>query len=278
MKKRRRGLQGLLARSRPSNRMLAGIGRHELSFLAAMGLIGAAGRGFMSLADHVVAGRSHAFDEKLLLKLRNPKDRTDPLGPGWVEEMGRDFTALGGIAIQTLLTVSVAGFLALQRKRHAAALVIVATGGGILLSLRLKSEYQRPRPTLVPHGSIVYTASFPSGHAMVSAITYLTLGALLARLEPGLRFKAFALGGAATLTVLVGTSRVYLGVHWPTDVLAGWSAGAAWAAACWSVARLLQRKGQVERDRPLLGLVSGPSARLHPRVRPRPKQHARSLR
>lgn len=254
--------------------MALGIGRHELSFLAAIGLVGAAGRIFVAVADQVIAGRSHAFDKKLLLKLRNPRDPTAPIGPGWVEEMGRDFTALGGIAVQTLLTISVASFLAMQKKRHAAVLVLVATGSGIALSLQLKRGYQRPRPALVPHGSIVYTKSFPSGHAMVSAITYLTLGALLARLEPGLRFKAFALGGAAGLTLLIGTSRVYLGVHWPTDVLAGWTAGAGWAAACWSVARLLQRSGRVERDRPLLGFFTGPSARVHPALPARPTHPA----
>jgi undecaprenyl-diphosphatase len=110
----------------------------------------------------------------------------------------------------------------------------------------LKEFFERPRPDLVPHGAEVFTASFPSGHAMMSAVVYLTLGALLARVETGLRVKAFVLSVSVLLTVLVGISRVYLGVHWPTDVLAGWTVGAAWAVMCWLIARVLQRKGRVE--------------------------------
>src|SRR5690606_26095037 len=91
-----------------------------------------------------------------------------------------------------------------------------------------------------------YTASFPSGHAMMSAVTYLTLGALLARLHRPPALKAFFLGVAMGLTLLVGVSRVYLGVHWPTDVLAGWAAGSVWASACWLAARFFQRRGSVE--------------------------------
>jgi undecaprenyl-diphosphatase len=117
----------------------------------------------------------------------------------------------------------------------------------MLLSTALKLGFARPRPDLVPHGVRVYTASFPSGHAMLSAVTYLTLGALLARVQPQRRVKAFLLGLAIALTVLIGMSRVYLGVHWPSDVLAGWCGGAAWASLCWFVALQLQRRGEVER-------------------------------
>ena len=114
-------------------------------------------------------------------------------------------------------------------KRGAAFLVVVAVVGGMLLSTGLKLGFERPRPDLVPHGARVYTASFPSGHAMLSAVTYLTLGALLARVQERRRVKAFFIGLAVVLTLLVGVSRVYLGVHWPSDVLAGWCVGAAWA-------------------------------------------------
>ncbi|HKH34153.1 MAG TPA: phosphatase PAP2 family protein, partial [Beijerinckiaceae bacterium] len=121
-----------------------------------------------------------------------------------------------------------------------------AVGGGMLMSTLLKLGFARPRPDLVPHGARVYTASFPSGHAMLSAVTYLTLGALLARVQPRRRIKAFFLGLAILLTIVIGMSRVYLGVHWPSDVLAGWCGGAAWAALCWFVALQLQRRGDVE--------------------------------
>ncbi len=117
----------------------------------------------------------------------------------------------------------------------------------ILIS-RLKQLFERPRPVLVPRLSYVMTSSFPSGHSMLSAAVYLTLGALLARFESNLLLKAHVLGWALLFTVLVGVSRVYMGVHWPTDVLAGWATGAAWASLCWLVARALQRRGSVELD------------------------------
>jgi undecaprenyl-diphosphatase len=138
----------------------------------------------------------------------------------------------------------------LARKRGAALLVLASVGGGALLSTLLKLSFERPRPDLVPHAVAVYTASFPSGHAMLSAVTYLTLGTLLARIQPRRRLRAYIVAVAVLLTLLVGTSRVYLGVHWPTDVLAGWCLGAAWAMLCWAVALWLQRRGRVEADTP----------------------------
>jgi len=137
----------------------------------------------------------------------------------------------------------------LSRRRAAALLVLVAVAGGMLLSTLLKLGFERPRPDLVPHAVEVYTASFPSGHAMLSAVTWLTLGALLMRVEPRRRVKAFVLAMAVLTTLLVGASRIYLGVHWPTDVLAGWCIGAAWALICWLAALWLQRRGRVEETR-----------------------------
>lgn len=230
-------------------RWMTRLGRHELRSLLLLALVLGSIWVFAMLANEVVEGETHAFDEKVLLAMRNPADRTDPLGPHWAEELGRDFTALGGVGVLTLITMSAAGFLVLQRKLGAALLVLVAIGGGLLLSTLLKLGFDRPRPDLVPHGSYVYTASFPSGHSMLSAATYLTLGALLARVQPRRRLKAYLLMLATLLTLLVGISRIYLGVHWPTDVLAGWTAGAAWALLCWLVARWLQQRGHVEPDR-----------------------------
>jgi undecaprenyl-diphosphatase len=204
---------------------------------------------FIEIADLVSAGESSTFDARVLLLMRSPGDRADPVGPAWIEELGRDFTALGGIAVLALITIAAAGFLALERKYRALVLIVVAVVGGLVLSTALKYLFARPRPDLVPHGSAVYTASFPSGHSMMSAITYLTLGALLARVQTRKRLKAYLLCLAIFLTLLVGISRVYLGVHWPTDVLAGWTVGAVWAILCWLVVRWLQDRGQVESDR-----------------------------
>jgi undecaprenyl-diphosphatase len=224
--------------------------RREFALLAALAVAATAIWGFAELAGEVLEGDTHAFDERILLALRSASDPSDPLGPGWVEELMRDLTALGSMGLLTIITLAVAAFLALDRKTHAALFVLVAVGGGVLLSTLLKVGFDRPRPELVPHSSIVYTASFPSGHAMLAAVVYLTLGALLARVQPRRLLKLYLLGLAILLTVAVGASRVYLGVHWPTDVVAGWAVGAAWALLCWAGALWLQRHGQVEPDDP----------------------------
>lgn len=197
---------------------------------------------FFAIADAVAEDELRSFDEGILLAMRNPLDRSDPLGPRWFEEMGRDFTALGGVAVLTLFTLAVAGYLWIARRRRALVLLLASVCGGWLLSMLLKRGFDRPRPDLVPHGAFVYTASFPSGHAMMSAVTYLTLGALLARVLPRRSMKLFVLACALVLTGLAGVSRVYLGVHWPTDVVAGWAIGASWAVGCWLVADWVQRR------------------------------------
>ncbi|WP_372624797.1 phosphatase PAP2 family protein [Falsiroseomonas sp.] len=206
---------------------------------------------FVELADEVQEGETARIDRALLLALRSATNPADPLGPPWLEEVGRDLTALGGIAVLTLLSLTITAFLLLRGLRGAAALLAVSVAGGMLVSQSLKSVFERQRPDLVPHGAEVFTASFPSGHAMMSAVVYLTLGVLLARVETIFRVKAFVLGIAVLLAVLVGVSRVYLGVHWPSDVLAGWTVGAAWALLCWLLARWLQRRGRVEAERTL---------------------------
>jgi undecaprenyl-diphosphatase len=158
----------------------------------------------------------------------------------------RDITALGGTAVLTLLTVFVTLFLLLSGKRRSALLVAASVALGTLLSTVLKLAFDRPRPNLVPHGMEVYTLSFPSSHAMMSALVYLTLGALFARTQASVRVRVYLIVSAILLTFLIGVSRVYLGVHWPTDVLAGWAVGSCWALLSWLLARWLQRKGPVE--------------------------------
>jgi undecaprenyl-diphosphatase len=202
---------------------------------------------FAGLHDAVREGGAPDLDHKILLLLRDPADPAKPWGPGWLQTSVRDVTALGGTTIVLPLTLLVAGYLALVRKRGAALFLLAAILGAVALGALLKLGFERPRPDLVEHGVLTYTWSFPSGHATGAAATYLTLGALLARFQPRRRVKVYILSVAVLITVAVGLSRIYLGVHWPTDVLAGWTVGAGWALLCWTVARVLQRWGAVER-------------------------------
>jgi undecaprenyl-diphosphatase len=229
--------------------------REQLSFLPAMELgtlvsvliIAGSVLIFAELME-MVHTEPHAFDREILLVIRNPVDISDPIGPAWLEIMFRDITALGGATVLTLMTLAVTGFLLVDGKGAAALLVLASVGGGAALSTVLKLVFARPRPEIVPHLVEVHTASFPSGHAMLSAVVYLTLGALLSRIEGPARVKLYVLSVAIFLTFIIGVSRIYLGVHWPTDVLAGWCAGAAWAMLCWRIALALQRRGEVEGD------------------------------
>ncbi|MBI1295686.1 phosphatase PAP2 family protein [bacterium] len=204
--------------------------------------------GFVELADEVLEGSTQSIDQTILLSLRSAEDPAEPIGPLWLGEVMRDLTALGGATILFLLSFSIVIYLMLQRRLGAMTFVIAAVVGGAVMSLILKELFGRPRPDLVTHLSYVTTSSFPSGHSMLAAVTYLTLGALLARIHAARRIKAFFLIVAVVLTVLVGFSRVYLGVHWPTDVLGGWTVGAAWAILCWFGARRLQERGQIENE------------------------------
>lgn len=227
-------------------RLLTWLGAREIETLAALLLAAGAVWLFVEVADEVLDGETVTVDERLLLALRSPADSNDPLGPPWAEEIARDITGLGGVGILTLLTLASAGFLALQRRVHLALYLLAAVASGTLVSTLLKAGFDRPRPDLVAHGQTLYTSSFPSGHSMISAVVYLTLGALLANGQTNLGMRLYLIGLAVFLAVIVGSSRVYLGVHWPTDVLAGWSAGSAWALLCWALAERLRRQGAVE--------------------------------
>ncbi|NEU14135.1 phosphatase PAP2 family protein [Methylobacterium sp. BTF04] len=219
---------------------------NEVGPVIALLAVSLLGYGFFALADEVGEGSTAALDRKILLALRNPADLSDPIGPRWLEETMRDITGLGSVFTIVFVTVAAVAYLAMTGRRRIAAFVVAAIGGGEIASTILKLFYHRPRPDLVPHGMEVFTASFPSGHAMMSAIAYLTLAALVARVDRQRGVKILVMVVGVSMTLLVGISRIYLGVHWPSDVLAGWCVGAAWAALCWFVALQLQRRGEVE--------------------------------
>ena len=215
-------------------------GRRELHWLAALLVFSAAIWLFVELAGLATAAEPHALDERLLLMLRSGADGQRPLGPQWLVEAARDITALGSVAVLALATLAAAMFLVLRREARSALVLILSIAGGVALSFVLKSGFDRPRPDLVAHEVATFTSSFPSAHSMASAVAYLTLGAVLARFETRLSVKVYVMTIAVLLAVIIGISRVYLGVHWPSDVLAGWTAGAAWALVCWFMVALVR--------------------------------------
>lgn len=201
--------------------------------------------GFVRITSEMLEGETLRFDEAILLALRQASDLATPVGPAWLTKVMTDLTALGGTTVLTLVTVLVVLYLLLRRSYRIALYVAGSITGGWLLSTILKLGVARPRPELVPHLVVVNDLSFPSGHAMLSAVTYLTLGALLSRLEQRRTLKWFFPLTALFLTLIIGCSRVFLGVHYPTDVIGGWTAGMAWASASWLVSHWLLRSEEV---------------------------------
>ena len=190
--------------------------------------------GFAALALVVSSGAGDGLDRQALLLLRGADGAA--LGPDWFVESVGDVTALGGYPVIGLAVGFALAALALARQRAAMLFLVAAIVGGSVLSTALKLAFVRGRPDLVEHLDRTFSSSFPSAHAMVSMLAWLTLAAVLARFVPGDRMRGLIVGGAVVLSVLIGASRVYLGVHWPSDVLAGWAAGLAWASGCWLVA------------------------------------------
>lgn len=203
----------------------------------------------LNLAGQVLEGDTQHFDERILASLRKADDPSMPIGPTWLEMAAFDITALGGATVLGLTVAAVVGFLALERLYRNAAFVLVASVGGWVLNNLLKELFARPRPEIVPHLREVASLSFPSGHALTSAVVFLTLGALLMRVAQTRLVKFYCMAVAMLATLLVGATRVYLGVHYPTDVLAGWLIGAAWALFCWLLARAVERTAGLKRER-----------------------------
>lgn len=211
--------------------------RHlELRVVVSLLIAGTLGWAFAELSDAVLEHETHAFDREVLLALREPGNPSNPLGPRWMHEVGRDITGLGGFPVLTLLTAATLGYLWIRRQHRAAWVLLAGVLGAAVMSGLLKRAFDRPRPELVPYTTEVYSASFPSGHATMSAATYLMLGLMLAHVHRKRRVRAYIVTVSVVVALLVGVSRIYMGVHWPTDVLAGWALGALWAIVVWTLA------------------------------------------
>lgn len=205
---------------------------------------------FAVLVVVVQLGLTDSFDRRVVLSLRNPEDLSDAWGPVWFQEAAAELTALGGYPILILAVVLVVIALLIARKNAAALFLSVAVISGSAASSLLKLFFNRARPDLVDHLDRTFTSSFPSGHAMLSMIAWLTLAAVAVRFIEMRRLRIYVLSAALTVALIIGSTRVYLGVHWPSDVIAGWAIGLAWASGSWLIADRIARHlpGVAERN------------------------------
>lgn len=223
------------------------IGREPLVFVAALVMVAGVWV-LIELFENVREGDTQRFDMRIILLFREEANQRELVGPAWMESAVRDVTALGGAVVMGGAIMVVAGFLLMVRRFHMMIMLLVATVGATMINTGLKYWVARARPPEVLRLTDVNSASFPSGHSAMSAAVYLTLGALLAQAVQKRRIKLYFLFIAMALTGAVGLSRVMLGVHYPSDVLAGWATGLVWALLCWMIARYLQRRGAIERE------------------------------
>jgi len=223
-----------------------GIMRYDIFYLIVLFLIFFVFWSGLGISDLVERGRIQQFDENILSAVRQPDDPSLLRGPEWLKDFMRDITALGGAPVLTLISLGVIGYLLLHKSYRSLLLVLIATVSGLLMSLLLKFYFFRSRPDIVPHLMVETTPSFPSGHSMMSAVVYFTLAALLTRLETSNKIRIYTISITVFVVFIIGISRVFLGVHYPTDVLAGWTFGLFWAMLCWYIARYLQTQGTIE--------------------------------
>lgn len=220
-------------------RRMLRIARTEIAAVTALFIVALGIMTFVEVADDMTEADGQAFDQAVLTWLQPVAG--EPRGPWWLKEAAADLTSLGGISVLGLFAVIAIAFLLIQRKQLSALLLVLGLAGGVALSEGLKAMFARERPPADFQAVETLNASFPSGHALLATVFYLTLGVMLTRAFPRAHLKAFVLGAAMTVALLIGLTRVYLGAHWATDVFAGWCAGAAWAMALWLVAYAIGR-------------------------------------
>jgi undecaprenyl-diphosphatase len=171
---------------------------------------------------------AHALDVRVLLAMRHPGDPAQLLGPRWLQDALRDFVGLGGTGV---LAVFIAGGLGIQwlaGRRRDAGWFLGGVLGAFAIGSGLKHVVARPRPELVPHAAYTFTASFPSGNTLMATVVWLLLALALANAIGKCGVRVLAVAGALLIAVLVGVGRVYLGVHWPSDVIEAWGIGIGW--------------------------------------------------
>lgn len=177
------------------------------------------------------------LDLQLMQLLRVDGIGSDPIGPQWLEGFARDLTALGGNGLLLLVVVLSVVILSLGGRHGPAMLLGWASLGAYLLNNVIKFGFGRARPDFIAPTVLVESSSFPSSHAMLSSVVYLLLAAIVARETTDRRLALLLLGSAAAVVVAIGLTRMYLGAHWGSDVLAGWTLGTGFALGSWMVAR-----------------------------------------
>jgi undecaprenyl-diphosphatase len=198
---------------------------------------------------HEVSDGDHLPVEKAIMRAMHRLDPVSLPGSTWLNDVARDITGLGSMVVLSTFTLLVTGFLALSRRFGAALFLITAALGSQVLNAVLKAAYGRERPDPTFRWIEIDSLSFPSGHATASAVVYLTIAVLLSRISEKREHRAYVFAAALFLSFLVGLSRVYLGVHYPTDVLAGWALGVIWAELCWFAARAVGRRALEPRQK-----------------------------
>ena len=199
---------------------------------------------FAVLATAVSLHLTMGFDRAIILSLRDSTNIARPLGPDWFAETMRDITSLGSVVVALGFAAILSGYFLFSGQRGAAALLFGSAVGALLLNDLLKFAIDRPRPDAILQAARIFTSGFPSGHATLSCVTYISAAALFRTWSDELRVRRYLMAVAIFVVAIIGFSRIYLGVHFPTDILGGWCIGAAWVCSCYPAMRMLRPPNQ----------------------------------